>query len=328
MATAAKKTKIPALPLRWRLHAWWEGYDADELAKRLAAEREAKNKPAEPVQSAEATPEPDAPQAAEAPHKPYWNDARLAAAQFVWGEGFVAPFDEANILELAKRLRVDRSHHVIHLCAELGGLNRVLNERFGCTIANLDPQHAFIEAARSLGNDVREQLYEVEPGGSPYDFALIGGLVHGSGQLAKLLRLGYRYLEPQGVIAARIYTLKDERAVTSAHFRQWAAQESLEQQLPSSGEIDGMIQHAGLNLRAKEDCSLHHVELIEQTWTKALSLMRTLQRDETIRHLAPYLLEDAERWRRHVELIRDGTLAIYNIAAVRREAQHKLLSNW
>src|SRR5690606_2650960 len=109
------------IPLSLRLKAWWEGYDAEELA-RLSL----KNSPAEPEPRAVAK-EPPAqtiltPLQGETTGKPElpvdpWDSNRIDVAQLIWGRGFCGPGGPEHVVAISKLLTLTPEMSMMHLGA-------------------------------------------------------------------------------------------------------------------------------------------------------------------------------------------------------------------
>ena len=70
------------VPLKWRMKAWWEGYDLDDIKARLNRGEE------DPFVDDEAETE-DNQDGDDTPSEALiWDDKRLETTQLIWGEGY------------------------------------------------------------------------------------------------------------------------------------------------------------------------------------------------------------------------------------------------
>jgi len=127
MAVQEEQVKVP---IKWRMKAWWEGYDLDNVKAALArggdVEEELKNN-SEPV-TRELKPEADNDEAM------VWDDKRLETAQLIWGEGYCGPGGSEYVTSMSKLLGMTSKMSVAVIGASLGGPSRVLASEFSAWI--------------------------------------------------------------------------------------------------------------------------------------------------------------------------------------------------
>ncbi|MDP6829728.1 MAG: hypothetical protein QF521_15460 [Alphaproteobacteria bacterium] len=110
-----------------RLHAWWEGEDAeteDGDAADSGAAAGADDNAAETVG---------------------WPAPRLAAAQKLFGEGCTIPGCEQAVVQLIEPLQLDQEKSVVDINAGIGTAARIIAEKFGCTVQGLAEDPALVE---------------------------------------------------------------------------------------------------------------------------------------------------------------------------------------
>lgn len=90
-------------PLRWRVKAWWEGYDPEVHRKESAST---------PLDTGEKRHEVHC----ERPER-RWETARIALAQEVWGDGLAGPGGVETILDLVKPFGLTPARRLLDLGA-------------------------------------------------------------------------------------------------------------------------------------------------------------------------------------------------------------------
>ena len=71
------------VPIKWRMKAWWEGYDIDDIKAKLNRGDE------DPFLDDEEDEEDELD--GNAPEAMSWSNKRLETAQLIWGEGYCGP---------------------------------------------------------------------------------------------------------------------------------------------------------------------------------------------------------------------------------------------
>jgi cyclopropane fatty-acyl-phospholipid synthase-like methyltransferase len=151
------------------------------------------------------------------------------------------------------------------------------------------------------------------------DLILVDGVAERSEPLATLLRNQAGGLAQGGQLVLRSLVLCDERAATSARFREWINGEPIRPRLRTSDELTRIVQEARLTIATTSSTSDDYAQDVERLWGDALDRIRALHRDRAGRALIPTLLAEGERWRRRIELIRDGVIGVRQVVARKRD---------
>ena len=122
---AAHEEQVKVL-MKWRMKAWWEGYDFNDVKAALPrggdVEQALKNK----SQTTE-----DIKPVADNDEAMVWDDKRLETAQLIWGEGYCGPVGSVYVTSMSKLLGMTSKMSVAVIGASLGGPSRVLAIEFG-----------------------------------------------------------------------------------------------------------------------------------------------------------------------------------------------------
>lgn len=316
------------LPLRLRLRAWWQGYDPAALSQRLMESRPANAAPRRVAAPNSSTLGAHVGLDAQLSPSSDWTDARLAAAQLVWGPGLLGPHNGAATLELTRLLKLRRGMRVVHLGAELGGVARLLERSHACRVTSFENDPQLLAAAAQIGNRVLPFTAEAKAEGRPFHHAVVDGLAHQTGEFAAVMRRLRPLLLDQATVVIRAFIAPSEEAKRSPKLHAWMASERTRLRLMTHEELIACVQQAGFGLRGSEDRASAYVEAVERAWRPAIDLVRSLHDDPGGRPMIPLLLAEGEQWARRLELIREKALGVVRIIAIRRDRPPHQLKDW
>ncbi|MEX0297669.1 MAG: hypothetical protein AB3N28_01265 [Kordiimonas sp.] len=143
MATKNKAKKGAKLGVGLRLKAWWEGYDENDIKKRIQ-----ERQPDEFVEPEEKD-EPEKKEITAETMDP-WDEQTVDIAQYVWGKGFCGPGGPEYIISLSKLLALSPEMSMLQIGAGLGGPARVLVDRFGVWMTGYEESPMLVEKGRKL----------------------------------------------------------------------------------------------------------------------------------------------------------------------------------
>jgi ubiquinone/menaquinone biosynthesis C-methylase UbiE len=96
-----------------------------------------------------------------------YNEISIAAMDFIWGEGFMAPGGEGNVDNLVSGLDL-QGKWVLDIGCGQGRPACILAEKYGAHVIGIDLEAHLIERskrrAKKLGLDTKTQFYQVEQG--------------------------------------------------------------------------------------------------------------------------------------------------------------------
>lgn len=268
--------------------------------------------------------QPDAPGA-------LWTDARIAVAEGLWGEGFLLPGGESEVLRFARPLGLSGAASLLLVGAQAGGPAIAIARQLGVWVSGFesDPVLAPLGAGRArksgLGKRVevgpwnadqpafRAQAYHhgvaLEPlhnlatepahgGRAEPVLAAIGGALKPGGQLMLLETVADTRLTPDNPAAVA-----------------WARMENRRLDLPTEASITRMLGRLGFDVRVVEDLSQRHAHLAVLGWRASVRRMRE-ERPSPAQ--AALLVREAELWFRRLDLLRAGRLRLVRWHAIRK----------
>jgi hypothetical protein len=251
-----------------------------------------------------------------------WPRARIAAAESLWGEGFLRPGGAEETLLLARPFGLTPAASLLLLGGQSGGPGRVIAEAFGCYVSSFeadpDLETAGTEhlARARLGKRATLQQWDprtpafrrnaynhaiaLEPlrGANPQPIlAELTTAIRPGGQLALVDLVADGALDPKDPIAASWYRL-DHRPPT----------------LPQEGMVTGILTGLGLDVRVVEDVSTRHQQLALAGWSAVVQTMRVTKPG---RSRAAALVSEAELWLLRLRLLHARKLRLVRWHAIR-----------
>lgn len=190
--TSSGKTKTKT-PLKWRLIAWWHGYDLDDVKTKLSTSDDipqtSKNAPLQPTksfidqqESEEQYDFEDKPTASypqddgedlsgnddsaidvdddiefinddQVVIKAVWDTDRAHVAQVFWGDGFCGPGGPENIINMTEPLSINSNRTIMVVGAGLGGPVRAMQKEYNTPVDGY-------ESSKKLATDGMEMSQE------------------------------------------------------------------------------------------------------------------------------------------------------------------------
>ncbi len=317
MAVAEKDIKVP---FRWRLKAWWEGYDVADMEAKLRARNG--NATYEELtrddSKLEAEKEPEN-------EKFSWSDARIQVAQLIWGQGYCGPGGPENVIAMSKLLALTPKHSAMVIGAGLGGPARVLAQEFGVWISGYEHTEQLaakgMQMSRDAGLEKKAPIYyknfdTIEPFERNFDRAYSKEAFFTIEKKEELLIEICNNLKEDSLFLITDYVIRDAEALENAGVQKWLRQEPLD---PFPVTSDTMIKHlkdAGFNIRVNEDITDHYIELIQDAWAEADKVVKTLSArgPESAENLQ-MIMQEAQFWSQRTKLLRSGLLQVHRYLA-------------
>jgi SAM-dependent methyltransferase len=302
-----------------KLHAWWQGYDADEYIKRLPS---------------------NAPVAAEAPKdvpksKPSlddslafdpWSAERVDVAQLIWGKSFCGPGGPDYIISMSKLLALTPEMSIADLGAGLGGPARVLAEHFGVWVTGFETSNYLVTAGNEMSYmsgmarkaPIRQlDLTAAEPFERRYD------RIYGHGFLTKLHALNdmtsklSAALKSDGLALFTDYFVRDKKCLTDPDVIEWLAVEPHTLHLHVADAVQKQFDANKLLVRVNESITDSYSKLVTAGWKEADQVVAALAQDAEASHLLPVLLREAELWSRRLKIFASGKIEVRRILAAK-----------
>lgn len=335
------KKKGKKLPLALRLKSWWEGYDAEEVAKRYE-----KALPVEEEQPKKVEKKPEAaPVAEEKPNTESglvvdpWDTKTIDIAQYIWGKGFCGPGGPEYVVGLSKLLALSPEMSMIQLGADIGGPARTLCDRFGVWINGFEKDEALVAAGNELskmqGLSKKAELEVYDPD-SPdfegferkFDRALSKEALCFIENKKKVIAAVADKLKPGGLFLITDYVLGHDAATVKDNYVNWKVGERENPHPVMAEDLAEMLKAEGMQVRVSEDISIQYVEMINEAWRGADKIAATLAKQEDGANMIQILMREAEYWTRRKKLLEQGDLKLWRIVANKKTSGPSMMSDW
>ena len=259
-----------------------------------------------------------------------WTQARIAVADELWGDGFVFPGGQEEVLRLMVPLGLSAAASVLLLGAAAGGAARAVVAGLGAWISGheADPALAAVAAWRlpRVGKLVakRASVVHWDPRAPVFrkhgfNHALALEALRGApGQpvslaelllaLAGALRSGGHLVLVDVVATARLDP-------DNPMLRAWAEAEGRTPDLPTEAALSAALAELGFDVRVTEDISVRHMRLAVQGWKR---LVRDLAANHPDPVRAAAVVAEAEVWLRRLKLMHAGQVRLVRWDAIGR----------
>lgn len=312
MTTTDKEAGVgaPALSLKTRFVAWWEGYDLSALKRRAPSlEDEA------PVDSGPAVP----PAGTNRWGKPLWTANRIEVAEKIWGPGFTTPGGSDHVPYLVLPLGLNPAMSVLDLGAGLGGTTRTMASKFGCWVTGLEGtpilQREGMERSVKAGLNKHAPVELYDPENFAYGRRVDAIVfkegfyaVHDKDQLLDGLEVA---LKPRGQFLMTDYVVQDRSAIRG--LEAWALKEPLVPRIWTIAEIANGFAQRNLDLRISEDITDTHRNLI---LTALQKLREHLEKHTMDPETRVHVMDEVQLWAQRVAALSSG-LKVYRFYAMK-----------
>lgn len=246
-----------------------------------------------------------------------WPAARIAAAEAVWGEGFLAPGGHEEMLRLARPMGLSDAASLLLVGAGTGGAVRSLAGELGVWVTGFEADHdlAAVATRRSLKSGLGRRA-DIEtwdplaprfgPNSFHHGLALepLRGLGRAAAPVLAAIAAGIKRNGQLTVVEVIAEQMLDPDDPTVAA---WARLEQRSASLPTRAMITRIMGRLGFDVRVVEDISDRHMAQTLERWNAALEIMR---------HQLPSPVEvhgmvaEAELWLLRQRLMRTGQLRL------------------
>lgn len=318
MAVQEEQVKVP---MKWRMKAWWEGYDLDDVKAALARggniEEELKNN-SEPA-TQEMNPVADNDEAM------VWDDKRLETAQLIWGEGYCGPGGSEYVTSMSKLLGMSSKMSVAVIGASLGGPSRVLASEFGAWITGYEESEELakkgMELSTKAGLESKAPIQHYDPNSDEpfertFDRAYSKEALYTVEDKPKLLKNLFDNLKDSGLFLINDYTLGSMDALGNKDVQKWLRQEPTQPYPVPSDVMENLLTECGYILRVNEDITDQYIEMIARSWAGVGEVIESLtnhpeDQSETIQRL----VKEAEFWMLRSKIMKEGHLKAWRFLA-------------
>lgn len=337
MAKAAAK-KAQKIPLAIRLKAWWEGYDANELA--ALQKPEILEKKSEPkVESRKHNPALDAPTPLQGEDPSslaqmeeelvdHWDPSRIDVAQLIWGRGYCGPGGPEYVIAISKLLALSPEMSMMHLGAGLGGPARALAEEFGVWVTGFETSEALVKTGMELSTQAGLakkaalsylNLNADKPFDRRYDRVFADSFISLATDKLGVLKKVESCLKPEGMVLLTDYFVSSESATQKEQYQEWIAHEPRRILPATHDSFVAQLNQADYLVRVDDDLTHEYVGLIDKAWAGADRVVLALFNEPGQAHLANVLLKEAELWNKRARLLRSGLLSYRRILLAKNE---------
>jgi len=225
-----------------------------------------------------------------------WPPPRRHVSELLWGNGYLFPGGDAEILRLAAPMRLGPGHSCLLLGGGLAGPARALATT-GATVTRMvsDPALATDESALVWPpNDPEvasmrfDRVLALEPFGM--------GDADREGAIAFLAAT----IVPVGQVVLTEWVADGP---TETELAEWVRLEGRARPAAAPEDVSRALRRVGFAVPAPADLSAHHAGLIREGWNRA---MASLPRAPLPEAEAAALLEEEERWRARLALLASG----------------------
>ncbi|MCW3477445.1 methyltransferase domain-containing protein [Limobrevibacterium gyesilva] len=246
-----------------------------------------------------------------------WDDQRLAVAEALWGEGFLAPGGAEEVLRLAVPLGLSAASSLLLLGAGAGGPARVLAAELGVWVSTCDADPVLVDlaarriqrAGAALAKRASVAAWNpVAPQFRRHGFhhALAADALH-LGEPAAVLAALAAAIKPGGQMMLVELVADSPLDMADGAVAAWCRLERRHAALPSEAQVTTALARLGFEVRVVEDQSRRHIRQAIQGWN---GLIRTLSGTRPSQAYAVSLVAEAELWMRRIRLLRDGRIRL------------------
>jgi hypothetical protein len=239
-----------------------------------------------------------------------WPNARIAAVQALWGEGFTMPGGGPETLRLAKPLGLSSSVTLLLLGGGLGGPAHAITDGFGAWVASFeaDPDLLAFAAQRRPTLDPQNRIsIDGWDRAAPKfrsrsaNHAMALEALRGT-KPAPLLEGLAGALRPNGQIVLTELVCDAPPSERDREFAAWCRLENRQPDLPSSAEVTETLQRLHFDVRVVEDMSDRHMSQTLGGWREAVRAMAAGPRPAP--QTAAAFVTEAELWLLRIRLMR------------------------
>lgn len=246
-----------------------------------------------------------------------WSDARIAVAERLFGEGFVAPSDRAYLQKLIAPLRLKPGMTAVEIGAGLGGNARIVAETTGATVIGMESDPVLAQAG------MRRSAASGQGDSAPVRVFTHSdlGIAAGSADAVYARQTFFRFADKEALYQAIFRALRNggdllftelmlvKGQSTNPDLARWQAAEQVHPWTLS--QTTRCLGETGFDVRVTAEVTDELRRLILGAWARfAQDLTGGLDRGT-----ATSILAEGELWLRRLGLIDSGELVAYRVLA-------------
>ncbi len=249
-------------------------------------------------------------QTAAKPAPPLWPEARVAAVEALWGDGFTMPGGAPETIRLVKPLGLSSGVTLMVVGGGLGGPAHSISGAFGTWVDSFEADAGLRDraAARRGARDPQNRITiagwdRARPAfrARSANHALSLEALRGNRPMPLLESLAGA-LRPQGQIVLTELVSDQSPSSDDREFAAWCRLDNRLPALPTLQEVTEGFQRVRFNVRIVEDMSDRHVTQTLGGWREAVRSMATGPRPAT--QTASAFVTEAELWLLRIRLMR------------------------
>jgi len=259
-----------------------------------------------------------------------WTQARIAVADELWGDGFVFPGGDEEVLRLTVPLGLSEASTLLLLGAAAGGAARAVVAGLGAWVSGREADPALVAVASwrlaRAGKPVAKRAAVVpwDPQDPVFcrrgfDHALALEALRGAPgrpvPVAELLLALAGALRPGGHLVLVDLVATGRLDATDPMVRSWAEVEGRTGDLPTEAGLTAALAELRFDVRVTEDISARHMRLAVQGWNR---LVRGLAAAHPAPARAAAVVAEAEVWIRRLKLMHAGQIRLVRWDAIGR----------
>ncbi|API58582.1 hypothetical protein BSL82_04020 [Tardibacter chloracetimidivorans] len=247
-----------------------------------------------------------------------WTAESLRAAQMVWGHSLLGPCSPDELSLLAAWVKPRRGTRIALLGAGLGGFGLALSRICHCHVTGFEQADVLLRLCPDRRNGHLRSLDSITVKTEhSFDHVVIDGLGHRAGDIAPFLKPAAALASPRGWMIVRGYCVTDGAIRDGERHRRWVETEPARPRVPTRAELLRQVERIGFEIIDEADTADQHSAAIDACWAPAVDLIRLVSAKKRQRTLIPHLIEEADRWRERVEMIKAGDLAVVELLTKR-----------
>ncbi len=320
--TAKTDSSGKKIPLKWRIIAWWNGYDIADLEERMRQHELAKNARKKDTTSPDKT-----------DNKVLWDEARLKVTQLVWGEGFCGPGGRQNVVDMSKLLALSPKMSAMVIGAGLGGPSRVLAQEFGVWINGYERCEALAEEgmkiSTSKGLEKKAPIIHLDLDDNPnfdrvFDRAFSKEVLFLIKNKAPLFKTIFEQLKDDSLFLISDFIIRDKGGMSTPNMVDWVKHEPLEPFPLTAEAMIETLEKVGFSIRIHEDISDHYLDMINAAWENTEDTIKQIAgNDDAAKNNMRAIQTEANLWNRRTKVLRSGELRLYRFLAHKPHAPIK-----
>ena len=254
---------------------------------------------------------------------PVWPSARIAVAEALWGDGYLVPGGDEEVLHIAKPLGLSEAASLLLLGAGIGGPSCCLVEKLGPWVSGFETNARLMEQANlratrlGLARRARADVWEPQAAAFPQHYfhhaLALEALRHTAPE--PVLRAIAAALKPGGQVAlveavADLPLNPADRSVAT-----WQRLDRRPVVPPSELAVTNILQRIGFDVRIVEDITRRHVHQVIEGWQ---TIARGLQDQVPPPRQMAVVVREAELWLHRFRLMQAGRLRLVRWHAIGR----------